>query len=48
MSAANAGPTPSHVYTSAGARTVTLTVTDADGTLTADLGPTRACCDMAI
>lgn len=36
-SAANAGPTPSHVYPTAGARTVSLTVTDADGTSTADL-----------
>jgi hypothetical protein len=34
-SAPNAGPTPSHVYTSPGTRAVTLTVTDADGTSTA-------------
>jgi PKD repeat protein len=31
------GPAPSHVYTAAGARTVTLTVTDADGTSTTQL-----------
>jgi hypothetical protein len=36
-SAANGGPTPSHVYATAGARIVTLTVTDADGTSTARL-----------
>jgi len=36
-SAPNAGPAPTHVYTSPGARTVTLTVTDADLTSTAPL-----------
>jgi hypothetical protein len=35
--APNAGPTPSHVYTSPGTRVVTLTVTDADGTSTGAL-----------
>ncbi|MEA2143036.1 MAG: hypothetical protein QOI64_1466 [Solirubrobacteraceae bacterium] len=36
-SAPNAGPTPSHTYTSPGTRTVTLTVTDLDATSTAQL-----------
>ena len=36
-SAANAGPTPTHIYTSPGTRTVTLLVTDADLTSTAPL-----------
>ncbi len=36
-SAANAGPTPSHVYADAAPRSVTLTVTDADGTSTGPL-----------
>ena len=33
----NGGPAPSHVYAAPGAKTVTLTVTDADGTSTAKL-----------
>ena len=36
-SAPNAGPVPTHVYTSPGTRAVTLTVTDADGTSTGTL-----------
>ena len=36
-SLANGGSAPSHVYADAGARTVTLTVTDADGTSTSQL-----------
>ena len=35
--APNAGPAPTHVYTSPGTRTVTLTVIDADGTSTGAL-----------
>ena len=33
----NGGPTPTHAYATAGPRTATLTVTDADGTSTAKL-----------
>lgn len=36
-SAPDAGPAPTHVYTAPGTRTVTLTVTDADGTSAAAL-----------